>query len=57
MCYLHVAGNVSDNVTYIVPGSLEHRELWMIRLREVIVLLFMTVIFIIRLKWWNFMSC
>ena len=40
VCIVAVVGRGSDNVTYIVTGSLEHRELWMIRLREVIFLLF-----------------
>ena len=42
MAYIYIAcvvGNVSDRANYIVPGSVEHRELWMIRLREVILLL------------------
>jgi len=39
VCIACVVGNVSDNVSYIVPGSSEHRELWMVRLREVILLL------------------
>jgi len=34
-----VVGDVSHNVSYIVPGSSELRELWMVRLREVIFLL------------------
>jgi len=33
--YCLVVGNVSANDSYIVPGSFKHRELWMIRLREV----------------------
>jgi len=39
VCFLCCVWCVSDNITSagIVPGSAEHRELWMIRLREVIV--------------------
>jgi len=36
MRVLFVSYDVSDNVTDVVTGSVAHRELWMIRLREVI---------------------
>ena len=36
---MYVAGNASENVSYILAGSDAHRELWMVRLREVIIFL------------------
>ena len=36
----YVVENASENITYILPGSDTHRELWMVRLREVNILLF-----------------